>query len=66
MKWDAITSQAQREAGARYDADMTVRVSLKLNRKTDADILDYLSRQENKQGLIKRLIRERMEREQGH
>ena len=60
MKWDAKTSQAQREAGARYDADMTVRVSLKLNKKTDADILDFLAGQTNKQGLIKELIRERM------
>lgn len=46
---------------ARYDAAHTVRVTLKLNRKTDADILARLSAQTaeagGKQGYIKRLIR---------
>lgn len=68
MKWDAKTSQSQREAAARYDADMTTRVSLKLNNKTDADILVYLDSVKGKpggmQGLIKRLLREEMQREQ--
>ena len=60
MKWDAKTSQAQREASARYDADNTKAVKLKLNIKTDADILAWLSKQPNKQGYIKSLIREDM------
>ena len=65
MRWDAKTSQAQREAAARYDADNTVRVSLKLNRRTDADIIAYLQGQPNKQGLIKTLLRAEMEKGRG-
>ena len=44
----------------RYDAKNTVRISLKLNIKTDADILEKLELVENKQGYIKQLIRENL------
>lgn len=54
------TSKAQLRAQEKYDKDNTVQVKLKLNKKTDADIIDYLSRQENKQGFIKTIIREFM------
>lgn len=54
------TSKAQLRAQAKYDKDNTVQLKLKLNKKTDADIIDYLSRQENKQGFIKTIIREFM------
>lgn len=47
---------------ARYDAANTVQIRLKLNRKTDADIIALLDAAENKQGLIKRLLREYIER----
>ena len=53
-------SKAQLRAQAKYDKDNTVQLKLKLNKKTDADIIDYLSRQENKQGFIKTIIREFM------
>lgn len=43
---------------ARYDAANTVQIRLKLNRKTDADILALLDTVDNKQGLIKALLRE--------
>lgn len=43
---------------ARYDAANTTRIALKLNNKTDADILDVLNRSPNKQGLIKEALRE--------
>ena len=42
---------------ARYDAVNTQRVFIKLNLKTDADILAALDAQPNKQGYIKQLIR---------
>ena len=42
---------------ARYDAKNTTHVRLKLNLKTDADILEALERSGNKQGYIKSLIR---------
>ena len=44
----------------RYDAENTRQVKLKLNVKTDADVLEQLDRQENVQGYIKKLIREDM------
>ena len=37
MRWDAKTSQAQREAVQRYDAENTTRIALKLNNLTDKD-----------------------------
>ena len=46
----------------KYDTANTTKVSLKLNKKTDADIIEYLDSVENKQGTIKRLIREEISR----
>lgn len=42
---------------ARYDSANTVQISIKLNRKTDADILARLEREPNRQSYIKSLIR---------
>ena len=41
----------------KYDKQNTVAVKLKLNKKTDADILEALEKSGNKQGYIKSLIR---------
>ena len=49
-------------AQSRYDAANTVQIKMKLNRKTDADILAKLDAVGNKQGYIKRLIRADIER----
>ena len=51
------------EYNAEYDAAHTTRVFIKLNNKTDADILAWLSTLPNKQGVIKLLIRQQMEKE---
>ena len=53
-----------------YDEMHTEQVKLKLNRKTDKDILDWLwkqriNRNTSMQGEIKRLIREEITRETG-
>lgn len=45
-------------AKERYDARTAVRISLKLNRRTDADVLQRLDEVPSKQGYIKELIRE--------
>lgn len=45
-------------AKERYDARTAVRISLKLNKGTDADILQRLDEVPSKQGYIKELIRE--------
>lgn len=45
----------------RYDASNTKQIRLKLNLKTDADILEFLDECLNKQGYIKELIRRDMD-----
>ena len=45
------------KASMKYDAVNTKRVYIKLNKKTDADILEWLDKVGNKQGYIKELIR---------
>lgn len=50
-------SKAQLRAQAKYDKDNTVQITLKLNKKTDKDIIDWLYDESNKQGYIKSLIR---------
>lgn len=55
------TTEAQMKASARYDKANTKSVFLKLNVKTDADILAHLETVGNKQGYIKQLIRNDMQ-----
>lgn len=50
-------SKAQLRAQAKYDKDNTIQVKLKLNKKTDADLISWLDDISNKQGYIKDLIR---------
>ena len=50
-------TDAVRAAQARYDKAMTKRLVVKLNRRTDADIIAFIEAEENKQGYIKELIR---------
>lgn len=52
-----MATQAQRKANARYDRAHTRQIVMKLNKNTDADILDWLDSMENKQGYLKALIR---------
>lgn len=42
----------------KYDKENTTRAVVKLNHRTDADILDMLAKTNNKQGLIKKALRE--------
>lgn len=41
-----------------YQKDNIVRVVVKLNRKTDGDLIEELEKQSNRQGYIKQLIRD--------
>lgn len=52
-----MASKAQRQAVARYDATHTVQFKLKLNKATDADIIEVLESVENRQAYLKELIR---------
>lgn len=48
---------------AKYDAVNTIRYGIKLNKKTDAEIIAVLEEQESVQGFIKQALREKIERE---
>ena len=50
-------SEARKRANRKYDAAHSVNFGVKFNRKTDADILDFLETLDNKAGYIKNLIR---------
>ena len=56
------TSEAQKRAVAKYDAANTKSFLLKLNKKTDADIIAHLDQQPNKLAYLKKLIREDMKK----
>lgn len=53
-----MATKAQLKAIRKYDAENTKQIVLKLNLKSDADILERLSEVGNKQGYIKELIRQ--------
>ena len=57
-----MATEAQRKAQRRYDARNTRQVHIKLNVRTDKDVLEKLDEVQSKQGYIKRLIREDLER----
>lgn len=52
-----MATKAQIKAQAKYDAEHTRQIHLKLNRRTDEDVLDKLDSVPSKQGYIKELIR---------
>lgn len=52
-----MASKAQIKASNKYDKENTKQISVRLNKKTDADILEHLETVESKQGYIKELIR---------
>ena len=59
-----MVSEAKIKAQSRYDKENTKSCVLKLNKKTDTDILEKLNEVSNKQGYIKDLVRKDM-RSQG-
>ena len=54
------SSEAKIRASAKYDKNNTRLIQMKLNKKTDADILAHLDAMDNRQGYIKELIRKDM------
>lgn len=56
-----MQTEAQKRAKAKYDKTNCVQLLMKLNRNTDADILNKLQTINNKQGYIKALIRKDLE-----
>jgi len=57
MGMSRMTTEAQKRAKNKYDSKNTKQVMLKLNKKTDADVLGKLDAVGNRQGYIKELIR---------
>ena len=57
-----MTTESAKAAKAKYDAKTAKYISLKLNRNTDADLIEQLESQENIQAYLKRLIREDMKK----
>lgn len=56
-----MPTEAMKQAIKRYDEKNTKQLMLKLNVKTDADVLKKLEEVGNKQGYIKELIRRDLE-----
>lgn len=46
----------------KYAKENLQQVRLSLNKETDADLIEWINQQPNKQGYLKRLIREDMEK----
>jgi hypothetical protein len=59
-----ICSGSQIRAQAKYDSENTTRVSMKLNFRTDNDVIQWLWKQKSMQGAIKQLIRDEISRTQ--
>lgn len=57
------SENSKKSARERYDEVNTQRVSLKLNKKTDSEILEWLDTKDNKQGAIKNAIMDVIKRE---
>lgn len=57
-----MQTESEKKSRAKYDAANTVQFKMKLNKKTDADILAKLEQSGNKQGYIKALIRADIEK----
>ena len=55
-------TDATRAAQARYERAMIKRIVVKLNRNTDADIIEHIEAMESMQGYVKELIRADMTR----
>ncbi len=52
-----MRSDALKKAQLKYDRGNTTSITLKLNNKTDGDIIEFLSQVDNRQGTIKEIIR---------
>lgn len=57
MTEETKTPKSKLKANKRYNQKNIFRFTLQLNRKTDADIIQYLSTKKNKNGYIKEIIR---------
>ena len=54
---DAMATKAQLRAINKYNREQTISIAIRLNKETDADIIEKLQSVSNKAGYIKALIR---------
>ena len=59
-----FSTEAEKRASAKYDKEYAKGLYIKLNIRTDQDIIRWLWGQSNKQGAIKALIREDIKRQE--
>ena len=55
---------SQQEYMANYEKENLRQIRLKINRKTEPDLLEWIEKQENIQGYVKGLIRADMRKEE--
>ena len=60
-QWDMV-AESQRKASDKYQRNHIKQYNLRLNVRTDLDIIRFLDGVNNRQGLIKQLLRQEMER----
>ena len=60
-EWDMV-SESQAKASAKYQKEYITQVNIKLNVRTDKDIISFLWGVPNVQGLIKQLLRDEISR----
>ena len=57
-----MRTDAKRKYENRWQKENVIRVTVKLYKNTDADLIDYLSDLKNRNGYIKQLIRDDMKK----
>lgn len=60
-EWDRVT-ESQLRANKKYQDEHITQINVRLNTRTDKDIISFLWGVNNKQGLVKRLLREEIAR----
>ena len=56
-----MITEAQKRATIKYEKENIKRIVLKLNYKTDNDIIEYLTNKHNINGYLKELIRKELD-----
>ena len=56
-----MTTEAQKKATIKYSKKHILQKNIKLNKETDADIIQHLEKQDNVNGYLKDLIRKDIE-----
>lgn len=57
-----MTTEAEKRAIAKYNKANTTQVVIRLNNRTDTDVIRHLKQQESQAGYIKMLIRKDMQK----